>query len=327
MSDATRARGYSPDSLPLTLQATMAAYRLFQQPDGRAAALIRDTGGSSGQSIIPVSKGVVTCPKVTGVKFLDGGRAFWDFSASNATYKPVDDRDFYAGTIVGDAEEAAATFTLNLNEVPRYDTDLLRDPYTTGPTGTQALGGFLPPQRNGGCLTMLLSSTNQVQMVDALSKDGFAAGGGCGIVEAVWNVISAGAAGAPDFSIGIASATHATDADSIAQHLLCHLNGNDTKIYFQSKDGTNTTTAQDSLAVFAAGAGNTNRVEVWFDLRSMASVKVYVNGARVLSGQTFNLSAAALRWLLLAHLEKTSSADTFQIDVERLVVRKALQRG
>jgi hypothetical protein len=317
----------SRDDVRVTAQAAVSAYEVWQLADGRAAWLNRNSGASQGDRIPETTIGQVTMPKAAGVVLLDGGDAYWSWANNWISFQKVDSRDFYAGKVVGDAASADTVCTVNLNVSPPPDLDLLRDPYTPAPTGTQALGGFLPPQRNGGALTFTLSATAEAQKVDALGKDGFAAGGACAVVEAVFNVINGGAAAAPDFNVGVASATHATDADAIAQHLFCHLDGNSTAIKFQSKDGTNTTAATDSTKAYAAGAGNANRVEVWFDLRDMTSVKIYVNGVRVLSGTTFNLSAAALRWLPLVHLEKTVAADQFQIDVERVRVRFAQQRG
>ena len=71
------------------------------------------------------------------MNFLDGGRAWWDFSARMVHFKRVDDRDFYLGRFVGDAALNDTTCSVNLNEDPPYDLDLIRDPYTTVPVGTQ----------------------------------------------------------------------------------------------------------------------------------------------------------------------------------------------
>ena len=59
----------------------------------------------------------------------------------------------------------------------------------------------------------------------------------------------------------------------------------------------------------------------------MTNVKIYVNGARVLPGTTFDISKAASAWKLLAHLEKTSSTDTGDFEVVFLRARFAQQRG
>lgn len=67
------------------------------------------------------------------------------------------------------------------------------------------------------------------------------------------------------------------------------------------------------------------RFEVWMDFRDPASVKIYVNGAQVLTGTTFNVNASVATWKPLVHVEKTSSTDTYEIDVEWLRARFAEQ--
>jgi hypothetical protein len=176
--------------------------------------------------------------------------------------------------------------------------------------------------RRGGALNLVLSATNEAQKVDAFGKDGFVTGARA-IVELAFAVVSDGAGTVVDFSLGVASATHATDADAIAQHLFLHLDANNTNINFQSKDGPTTVAATDSTTDYTEGSGN--RKEVWFDMRDPTGVKVYVDAVRVLSGTAFNVNAGASVWKLLAHLEKSASTDTYEVDVERAQVRLAQQ--
>jgi hypothetical protein len=214
-----------------------------------------------------------------------------------------------------------------LNARPAPKIDLLRDPSDNGNlTGTQALGGFLPPQRLGGKTVFKLSATAEQQVVDLLSQCGFKATGASGIVRVVFNVPVNGAAAAQDCSLGIASVSHASDADLIAQHLLVHLDGGATAIKVQSKDGPTTVAATDTLSTYTASGTLANRVEVWLDLRNPADVQVYVNGANVLPGTVFNVAAAAAEWKLLAHLEKSAGADLFTLDLHELQVFTADER-
>lgn len=308
----------------VTLAASAAAGELRQLADGMAAFLPGTAAAVSGDRKAFRPTGLVVCQKTAGVVLLDGGRAYWDHSANVVTFRKVGDRDFYLGRVVGDAASADTTCTVNLNADPAYDLDLARDPYLTAPTGTQALGGFLPPQQNGGSLTLLLSSTNEVQKCDALGVDTFSKDANA-IVEMAFRVVNDGAGAAADFSLGIASGTHATDADSIANHLLVHLDANATAIKLQSKDGTTTVTATDTLTTYAEGSALANRKEVWFDLRNPADVQVYVDGVLVLGSTVFDLSAAANEFRLLAHLEKTASADQYEVAVDWLRARFAEQ--
>ena len=309
----------------LQMASTLAPFSVVQMSDGRAGVYDSANTVVSGKYADFATDGTFVVLKDVTVAILKGGRCYWSYANQQVGFERNDARDFYIGRAALDAAAADPTVIVSLNVDPPYEIDLARDPYTTAPTGTQALGGFLPPQRNGGGLTFNLSATNEVQKVDALGKDGFDKGGAAAVVEFAVNLISAGAGANPDFNIGIASATHATDADAIAQHLFAHFDGNAAKINFQSKDGTTTVAATDSTKTITAGAGNANRAEVWLDLRDNTSVKIYVNGVQVLTGTTFNVSAAALRWLPLVHLEKTVSADVYQVDVDFFRVRTAAQ--
>jgi predicted RecA/RadA family phage recombinase len=307
------------DEQRITLQAAVAIGEVWQLPSGEAAVSLAAT--SSGRNDFETA-GKFTITKVTGIAILAGGRVFWDHSAAKATYRKVNDRDFYLGVAVEDADTAADTVVVDLNKVVQYDLDLLRDPYVTAPTGTQALGGFLPPQRNGGALTFRLSATNEAQKVDALSKDGFHKNANV-IVEFAFAVVNDGGAGAQDVSIGVANATHATDADAITDSVFVHLNGGDVNIYFESDDGATEVAATDSTIDYTEGA--TNRVEVWMDFRDPADVQMYVNGVNVLTASTFNIDASTATWKLLVHLEKSASTDVYELDIDWFRARFAEQ--
>ena len=293
-----------------------------QLADGRAGVYLRSPTVSLGSPAYFRTKDQIRMPKATGFVALAGGRAYWDHSASNVTYRRVNDRDFYLGRFVADEASADSECDVNLNvpEWEGYGGDLLRDPFATAPVGTQALGGFLPPQRYGGAIKLLLSATNEAQKVDALSRDGFVTGANA-IVEGIVRVVSDGAGTTPDFNIGIANATHATDADSITDSLFIHLDGNSTNINAESDDGTTEVAATDTTVDYTEGT----RFEFWFDMRNPADVQVYVNGSLVLSATVFNVNASAATWLLLAHLEKTASTDTYEVDIEMLKFRTAEQ--
>lgn len=305
-------------AVPFTAGQAYAGGEVIQLADGRAAVVVAAvTSGAQGSAYVTGEFAVV---KTSGVVILDGGRTYWDYSANAAHYKKVNDRDFYIGRNVGDAASTATIMAVALNENPADDLDLARDAFATAVVGTQALGG-LALNRRGGAHNIVLSATNEAQKVDALGKDGFARTANA-IVEVLFNVIANGTAAAVvDVSLGVANGTNATDADAIAEHLFVHLDSNALAIKVQSKDGTTTVAATDTTTTFTAGSGNANRVEVWFDLRNEASIKVYVNAVQVLTGTTFRLDNATGPLRLLAHVEKTLSTDTYEIDVERLSAR------
>lgn len=323
MSDAAVSR--SVQNVRLTAEGAVAVGQVRQLASGLAGASADATlSYAAGERADFSTTGQWVMPKAATYCLLDGGRAYWDYSAGVVSFRKVGDRDFYLGRVVGDAALTAVECTVMLNADPADDLDLARDAYLTVPVGTQALGGFLPPQRNGGALSVLITNTNEAQKVDALSVDTFANDGNA-IVEAAFTVPSDGAGTVVDVSLGLASGTHATDADSIAQHLLMHLDANATAIKFQSKDGTTTVAATDSTKTYTEGAALANRKEVWFDLRNPADVQVYVDGVNVLPASVFGVSAAAAEWKLLLHVEKSSSTDTYEFCLHWLRARLAKQ--
>ncbi len=216
---ATQVAYSSPiDPVSLLMQSNLAFGDVRKLPMGVAGANADGAVSSGSYGRLRESQAKVNVLKDTTVALLAGGRVYWDYSAGQCTYKKVDDRDFYIGRMAADAALADPNAQVYFNLTAGDELDLERDPYITVPVGTQALGGFLPPQRIGGGLKFLLTATSEAQKVDALSKDGFAAGGAKGIVECAFNLISQGSATAPDFNVGIASGTNATDFDSITAY-------------------------------------------------------------------------------------------------------------
>src|SRR6187549_2806879 len=85
-----------------TLVATSAG-EVWQLPGGLAA--FQDFNAPSNTGDVPFkTDGICTITKTSGVVILDGGEVFWDHSANSATFRKVNDRDFYIGRAVGDAE-------------------------------------------------------------------------------------------------------------------------------------------------------------------------------------------------------------------------------
>ena len=300
-------------------EATITSFEVLQTVTGEAAVYDRTSSATSGNYYEVRTRGQYNIAKTTGIVLLKGGKVFWDHSANTATYKKVNDRDFYLGRAAEDATSASNIVIVDLNINPPYDLDLLRDPYTTVPVGTQALGGFLPPEQKGGALHFLLSATNEAQKVDAISVDGFAASTNAAnaIIEFAFRVISDGAGTVVDVSMGIANATHATDADLIAESVFVHLDANNTNINAESDDGVSAEiAATDTTIDYTEGSTVAERVEVWFDMRDAADVQVYINGSLVLASTVFDVDAAVGPWRLFVHVEKTSSTDAYELAVD-----------
>lgn len=301
------------DSLGLTLLATCAPCEIWQLPDGRAGVRQGLRSGAAGELYDFSCEGVFRVPKVSGVVLLDGGRLYWDHSAGNATYKRGNDRDFYLGTVVGDTASTATEVLVNLNARQRnvlslQDSSFQHVPVLTA--GTPVLRAL------GGNRALVFSATAEAQKLDLLSDEGFAPGANA-IVEAIVNVVTNGDAAAVDFNVGVASGTHATDADSIAESLFIHIDGASVNINAESDDGTTEVAATDTTVDFTAGTP----FEVWFDLRDPSDIQIYVNGALVLGSTVFKLNAATGPLKLLAHLEKSSDDSPGEFHVNALQVR------
>lgn len=290
----------------------VAAYDVIQLPSGRAGvrdnALALATGNYGEFS----SAGQYTLVKSTGFVGLPGNRAYWDHSANAVSYKKVNDRDFYLGRFAQDAASTATSCVVNLNEDPPYDIDVARDPFATVIVGTQVLN-TMGVFRRGGAHKFILSATNEAQKLDILSFDGFAKAANA-IVEFAFNVVDDGAGTVVDVSVGAANATHATDADSITDSVLMHLDANATPINFESDDGTTEVAATDTTSDYTMGS----RHECWFDMRDPADVQMYFDGVLQLPSTTFNIDATVATWKLICHIEKTASTDAYEFDLHWL---------
>lgn len=325
MPDARYVRAddaYTPRAVAAT-----SAGEVWQLADGRTAFQDELVAKSSNSDTKFKSSGICTVTKTSGVVILDGGRVYWDHSANAATYKPVNDRDFYLGRAVGDAASADTTLVVNLN-VPEFGIatiDLLRDGALSVPTGTQAVGAFGYPKQIGGGQTIELTATNEAQCIDIFSRDRRAVASNW-IAEYVFLVAANGSTSAVDLNFGVANATSTTDADAIAESVFFHIDGASTAINAESDDGTTEVAATDTTKTFTAGTAVANRVEVWIDARDHTDIQMYVNGENVLPSTVFTLAAATGPLGLLVHLEKTSSVATAgPVVFERAELRTAEQ--
>lgn len=311
------------DVLDYTPAADMTAGTVIQTADGRAAVPALDISATKLGSV--ETEGVFEIAKTTGIVILDGGRVFWDYSANKAHFKPVNDRDFYVGTAVGDASSAATTMKVNLNNQQVVEIDILEDRALVVPVGTIAAGGFGYPKSFGGALGIELTATNEAQKADLLSAARRAVASNP-IVEAIVTLAANGSTNAVDISVGLANGTHATDADAIPEHVLFHVDGGDLSILAQSKDGTTTVAATDTTVDLTAGTAEGNKVELWIDARDPSDVQLYVDGVNVLPATVFSLAAATGPLGLLVHIEKTSSTATAgPLLVDRMIMRTAEQ--
>lgn len=320
--DGTYVRG--ENDVRATAAAAVSPGDVWQMGDGRAAVYQAPIGASSGDRINTTASGQFTMPKTASVVLLDGQRAYWDYSALAVTFRKVNDRDFYLGRVVGDCAASDTTCVVNLNVDPAYDIDIHTDPFLAVPTGTQVVGAFGFPKVLGGAQSIELTATNEAQCIDLLSVDRFAVGANP-IVEAEIRIPSNGSTSAVDFNLGLANGTSTTDADAVTEHVFFHIDGGALDISAQSKDGTTTVAATDTTVNATEGSAVANRLHLMIDARDITSVKLYIDGVRVLSGSTFVLTAATGPLGLLAHLEKTSSTATGRVVIDRFTARLGKQ--
>lgn len=314
MSEAVYTR--ADDKFQLLASATIDAGQLIQAPSGEAAFLDAGTPVSSGAYTDSLrTRGKATVEATGDWQGVAGQEVYWDHSANKLSYRKNNDRDFCAGTLVADKAYTSITAEVDLNKRQRFDIDLLRDFALSAITGTQALNVMGLFQRGGG-QKYILSSTNEAQKVDQLSRDRFAVNANW-CAEFVFCVVNDGAGGAPDVNVCVANGTHATDADSITELVGVHLDGNSVNINALSRDGTTTVASTDTTVDYSEGSAVANRVHVLLDGRDPADVQIIVNGVPVLTSTAFDISAATGPLGLLCHVEKTAAADVYEFDLER----------
>lgn len=132
------------------------------------------------------------------------------------------------------------------------------------------------------------------------------------VFETKLAVYDIGDDGALDINFGLASDTHATDFDSVAVYAAFHLDGTDLSVLCQSDDGTTTVAATDSTVDLVDDTFAVFKI----DASDKADVKFYINGSRVLSGTTFDISAYTGTLTPIVHVEKTSNDTTVDVRVD-----------
>jgi len=311
-------------NLDVTTTLALTGGEVVQLSDGRAGVSSVDV--AAGRLAAPQTEGVFKVTKTASQVWVDGGPLWWDHSANSATCIPrmgAGDRDFYLGTIVGDATAAATEGYVNLNVQPKYEIDLARDPFATSIVKTVVGSTTVEVphvEPRGGGTTMIFGTTAEAQKVDLLSERSFALASNW-IVEGEVNIVTNGDASAVDFNIGVASGTHATDFDSVAEFVVLHTDGGALDISAQSDDGTTDVAIEDTTANFVAGTP----FSFVIDGRDPTDVQIYIDGVLMLPATTFTLAAATGPLKLIAHLEKTSDDSPGTYVINRLRVRTAQQ--
>lgn len=301
--------------------AAIAAGEIQQMNDGRAAVRTGLNSIPSGDGVNFVTEGRFTVTKATSQVWIDGCEIWWDHSANAATCIPplvTGDRDFYLGTADGDVAAATATGVVNLNVRPQFEIDMHRD---NGDTTVVLTAGTPTLYSRGGALVAQFSATAEAQKLDWFSKRTFPLGSNW-VLDAVVEIVTTCDADVGDLSVGVANATHASDADSITESAFFHFDlGADLNIDAESDDGTTEVAATDTTIDFAEGTP----VHLCLDGRDPSNVKYYINGVEVLAATANlgNIAVAAGPLKAAFHLEKSSNDSPGVVKLCGLRVRLA----
>lgn len=308
-------------TIDITAAAAYVGGEVIQLNDGRAA--VSSSAIASGAVGGLTTCGVFRMAKTASVVVLDGAPIWWDHSANTATPVPplvAGDRDFYVGVAIGDQTAAATVVDVALNVKPSYIVDMSRD---GGDTAVVLTAGTPYIYNRGASLEAGFSATVEAQKLDWISKRSFALASNW-ILEAIVEVVTDADADVADLSVGVANATHASDADSITESCLFHYDmGANNNIYCESDDGTTEVAATDSTKDWAAGTAD----YLVIDGRNPADCLFYVNGVEVLNATAdlgdIQLATGPLKALF--HLEKSSNDSPGVVHIDALRVRTAQQ--
>lgn len=287
--------------LDWTADGTYSQGDVIQVPDGRAGIVRADC--VSGDIIaVEVTQGlIVEVPKTASMVMLRSSKLFWDHSTNKANLLHGGDRDFYLGVCVEDATSSGTTVNVALNKQPVFAASFEHG-FASVLVQTAGFPAATGAGREG--VNLWFSATAEVQKADALSHRGFLAASE-GIAHFLVCVNDNGDAAAVDMDWGIATATHASDVEAIAQRVVFHLDGNTLDLDLASDDNVTDTTLIDTTINVVEGTPFLCQL----DLRDIAAIKAYVNGVRVLDGVTgaaTTLAIATGTFKCLAHIEKSS---------------------
>jgi predicted RecA/RadA family phage recombinase len=299
----------------------LASGAVLQDFDGLAGVVAGLNAVAAGSVYELQKDGVVELAKASDINLLAGGRAFYDRANAVVTFKPVTG-GFYLGTVVEDSLASATTVLVALNRRQHnriewgkgiWDCVAIKTAGTVIPNLAAGLSGTDP---GGSNTRFTFSATAEAQKADALSRDVVAIADGP-ILEARLAIYDIGDDAALDINIGLANATHATDADSITESVFFHLDGSSLNINAESDDGTTEVAATDTTV----DAVDDTYFEVWIDARDPADVQLYVDAVNVLPDSTFKLNAGTGPLKALFHIEKTANDTVADVRVEFLNVR------
>jgi predicted RecA/RadA family phage recombinase len=315
MAEATLSKDANANAMDITAPEALSAGEVIQLPDGRIGVAAAVAGEASGDPAAMFTAGQFTMAKTADVVCLDGGRAYFDKSASTITPLQTESADnVYAGVFVGDATSAATTCVVDINVEQRTVWDMhggAADTVIVQTTGTTKL------EWSGGTAQFSFSTNAEAEKADILSKASVPITQKM-IFESIWEIVTVADADAADLNVGLANATHASDADAITEACFFHQDsGADTNLDAESDDGTTEVAATDTTIDIVAGTP----VEVWIDARDLTDIQMYVDGVLVLGATDFKLDAATGPLKALWHYEKSANDTPGVAQLHRMILR------
>jgi len=293
--------------------AARSAGEVVQLDDGRAAYVEGLNARAAGDALSLRTAGLVDITKTASLCFLPGMRVYWDRSANAAIITPASG-DFYVGVCVEDAAAADSTVRVDLNVEPNYLIDFDGSPsdvlWTHGVTNGLGVTAATPAARCKLAFDAVAEAA-MAALYPALTRHHAPVADGP-ILHMRLAIYDIGDNAALDINAGLANETHATDFDSVGESFVIHLDGTALDIKAESDDGTTEVSATDTTV----DAVDDTYFDVVFDCRDLSNCKLYINGARVLSGTTFVLSDATGPLFPIVHLEKTSDDTSADVRVE-----------
>lgn len=301
------------DTLDYNPIAAVTAGNVIQLPDGRAAVPANDLEvGRLGAADV---HGIFRLAKTADINLLSGGRVFWDVSAGKAHFRPESGTpDFYVGLVVADSPASQTYVDVALNARQNNSIDLMS---AEGPWTTEAALGLGVTMLPGGVAQLAFDAVAEVAQA-ALYPARTVPIAARPIMEAIVGIFDVGNNAALDIDIGLASGSHASDFETVANFAAIHLDGNALDILVHSDDGVTDVAPVDSTV----NAVDDTYFELWIDCREPEDVKIYINGVLLApEATTLTLEEASTGLRPVVMIEKTSDDTVCDVRVSRLVVR------
>ena len=294
------------DVVRFTALEALSSGDIVELPDGRLGVV---------QGLEPLTAGDLGTAAIAGHFRIEKTASVVMLAGQEAYYLPATEKISYAqangipcGIVLEDAAASASTVLVDLNAVKRYAIDSRMPFWTTTAVNQTAAYTLLP----GGAVQLAIDNGNEAGKAAMLSvatidvDDSPVLEGRVAIYDASDNTV--------DINFGLASGDHATDFETIAAFAALQVDGGSLSINAHSDDGTTDVAPVDTTVDYV----DDTYFHFMIDARDKTSVKLYVNGARVLSESTFSLSAYSSALAAIAHVEKTTGTATADIRIDFL---------